>query len=337
MEEQQNQPPRRQISTEQFASDKISIGWPWHLLVFSIFLFVLSVFVYFGLAFGYQAFLDERMSEIDGEFDNLSRAVTLEEQERFITFYSRVSNLGTIFERHILPSLIFDILERNTITSGLYFTDAVFDLNTRVLELKGIAIDFDSVARQMAVLDRLPEIQRSILSNIRLVAGETTFDIELTLNREFIRMAGPTAIAPPPDFGGDEPYMVGMTTLDCLALEDPEESAFCQQDLVDIFSANLGQCRVSVGTTVIGWEVILQTYRKYEIKGIENNNCIVEFEMKSFDPALEGELEDILNKKMTCSYGPRERNLESVANMESCSGPLYDSLIDFAEQLDHLD
>lgn len=322
MPEQQKQ---RGVVAEQFSSDKISIGWPWHLFLFTAFLFVLSIFVYFGLSFGYQAFLDDRMEEIDSDLDGLAQSVSLENQERFITFASRLGNLKTVLDRHILPSSIFDFLERNTITSGLYFNDAIFNLNTRKLVLKGIAANFDSVARQIAIFDSLPEVQRTMLSDIRLVVGETAFEIELDLRREFIRMAAPVAPMPQPGPTAE------MTVMDCFALAeaDQEASAWCNQDLHELFADRLSRCETSSGTSFVGMEVVLGLYRTYEILGVQNDRCVVSFEFGVVDPEHESELAPILNKQMMCEYGADERTIEMVASAENCSGPLKESLDEF--------
>ncbi len=150
------------------------------------------------------------------------------------------------------------------------------------------------------------------------------------------------------------------TIMDCLALAevDPEKSALCTQDLTEIFADNLLECKPSIGTTFIGWEpILLGMFREYEIKGIENNFCVVRFGVRFLDQEtleimsseeikemfIEEEIMErekaqtvaqLLSQEMICQYGPDERIIDPyVAQIKGCSGPLYEGLELFGELL----
>lgn len=106
------------------------------------------------------------------------------------------------------------------------------------------------------------------------------------------------------------------TVLDCIGVEDPQ----CTLKFLDLFTKNLQLCKVSEGTTSIGWEPAMGLLRGYKILGIKNNLCVINFWfLKTKDiPAT------LLDKQMTCKYGASERTIEKVAKGENCTGPLLE-------------
>ncbi len=106
------------------------------------------------------------------------------------------------------------------------------------------------------------------------------------------------------------------TVLDCIGVEDPQ----CTLKFLDLFTKNLQLCKASKGTTPIGWEPVMGLFRGYEILGIQNNLCVINFWfLKTKDiPAT------LLDKQMTCKYGASERTIEKVAKGENCTGPLLE-------------
>lgn len=110
------------------------------------------------------------------------------------------------------------------------------------------------------------------------------------------------------------------TVLDC-DIKGPKY-AECTSKFLDLFEENLKLCKPSKGTTPIGWEPAMGIFRGYEIVGIENNLCVVNFTFLETT-----EIPDtLLNKKMVCKYSVSERTIEKVAALENCTGPLYDEL-----------
>ncbi|MCH7759769.1 hypothetical protein IID20_05450, partial [Patescibacteria group bacterium] len=121
---------------DQFGIEKMSVGWPWRLMFFSIFILILSLFIYFGLRFGYNNFLDDNLAVLEEDINRLSGEVTEEDQERFVNFYSQLVNLKTILEEHPFSSKIFNFLEENTITT-VSFSEASVSITERTLSLRG--------------------------------------------------------------------------------------------------------------------------------------------------------------------------------------------------------
>ena len=114
------------------------------------------------------------------------------------------------------------------------------------------------------------------------------------------------------------------TVLDCFGNTDPQ----CTLSFLEEFSQNLENCSIHKGTTPIGWEPILGIFRSYEITGLQNNTCSVNFEILD-SGSLPPEL---LNKTMTCNYNESERTIETVASGKNCSGTLYEAFMKFLEE-----
>ncbi|MDP2967526.1 MAG: hypothetical protein Q8N87_03920 [bacterium] len=116
------------------------------------------------------------------------------------------------------------------------------------------------------------------------------------------------------------------TVLDC-DVKDPKYGE-CTYKFLDLFEENLKLCKPSKGTTPIGWEPAMGIFRGYEIVGIEDNLCVVDFTFLKTT-----EIPDtLLNKKMVCKYSVSERTIEKVAGIENCTGPLYDELNKLLEE-----
>ncbi len=185
MTEQQQQRTSTAIKDE-FLTEDISVGWPWRLLLFSVFIFVFSIFVYFGLEFGYKPYLESRIGEVGVEFEKLTELIGFEEQERFVAFYSQLVNLKSALDSHVFSSNAFNFLERYTINS-VYFTGARQETDVRLLSLNGFAENFDALAEQMAVFDGLPEIERLVLINVGIRGDETSFAMEINWDEKFFK------------------------------------------------------------------------------------------------------------------------------------------------------
>ena len=112
----------------------------------------------------------------------------------------------------------------------------------------------------------------------------------------------------------------GKTILDCFDANYNVKDAACGLNFTDSFEKNLRPCTPYKGTVAIGVEPIMQIFRSYNILGVKNNLCVIEFSfLKTRDIPL-----TLLDKIMTCKYGDSERTIEKVAKAENCTGPLLD-------------
>ncbi|MDI6734482.1 MAG: hypothetical protein QMD50_03290 [Patescibacteria group bacterium] len=173
-------------SQEELVVEQMPIGWPWRLLIFTIIVFALSLFIYFGLRFGYGAYLDTASKNLDKDIKTLSDKVPPADREEFIRFYSQIINLKTVLDNHPYGSNIFKFLEKNTIGS-IYFTSAEMSVSSLSLKLNGFGKDFESVAQQMALLEKASEVERVFLDQVNVQKEGVTFSLFLDFKREFIK------------------------------------------------------------------------------------------------------------------------------------------------------
>ncbi len=173
-------------SREQFVSEKIPVGLPWHLLIFSIFLFGFSIFIYFGLKIGYASYLDARSVKLDKNIETLTNKVSKEEQQNLVSFYSQLVNLKKVLEEHSFVSNVYGFLEKNTLPT-VYYYEANFLINDESLELKGRADSMETLVGQMTVFDKAPELEKVVLEQLNFEGKEVGFDATLTFKQDFFK------------------------------------------------------------------------------------------------------------------------------------------------------
>lgn len=170
--------------SEQFVTEKVSVGWPWRIFVFSLVVFFLSLSIYFGLRFGYGPYLEKSSEELDKKLAELTRTISVDEQDRFVNFYSQLVNLKAVLNSHSFVSNVFQFLERNTINS-VYYNEANVDVNKRFVALKGFANNLQSLTEQVAVLEKAAEVESVILSNVGFVNNVTSFEFLVIFKPNF--------------------------------------------------------------------------------------------------------------------------------------------------------
>jgi len=169
---------------EQFVSEQIPVGLPWHLLIFSIFLLGFSIFIYFGLKFGYVSYLNSRASVLDKKIEALTNKVSKDEQQNLISFYSQFINLKKVLGDHFFASNAYSFLERNTLPA-VYYYEANFLADDKTLELKGKADAMETLVGQLSLLDKAPELEKVVLEQLNFEGAEVGFGAILTFREDF--------------------------------------------------------------------------------------------------------------------------------------------------------
>jgi len=169
---------------EELVVEQMPIGWPWRLLVFTAVVFALSIFVYFGLRFGYGTYLDNASKNLDKNIKALSEKVPPADREEFIKFYSQIVNLKAALDDHPYGSNVFKFLEKNTIGT-IYFTSAEMSINDLNLRLNGFGKDLESVAQQLALFEKSPEIERALLDQVNI--KDMSFSFSIYFKEAFIK------------------------------------------------------------------------------------------------------------------------------------------------------
>ncbi len=170
---------------EQFATEEIPIGLPWRLLVFAIIIFAFSITSYFGLRFGYEAYLGKQADNLDQQINQLTSEVNQQDQQNFINFYSQLINLKTVLDEHGFSENVFNFLEKNTIGS-VYYTEADYSAADNSLNLNGVAASSDALVQQMNVFDKAPELTSDTLGQMNnQTKGGINFSVRLTFDPDY--------------------------------------------------------------------------------------------------------------------------------------------------------
>lgn len=173
----------RQVS-EEFLTEKLPVGWPWKILVSGAFLFGFSVFIYFSLSFGYNAFLTGEEKKVDTLAAQLEKQVSAEDRTSFVSFYSQVANLKQVLQTHVFSQNIFSFLEKNTLPTVTY-TSAAMEAGDHILAVEGTADAFDSVAGQIAVFEEQPDVLYTSLEKVTLTGTQAVFSIKIIFKDSF--------------------------------------------------------------------------------------------------------------------------------------------------------
>lgn len=169
---------------EQFVNEQIPVGLPWRIMLFAIVIFGLSIFVYFGLHFGYRSYLTSQKEQLEQKTAALANQVSAAEQEKLINFYSQLTNLKNVLATHLFNTNIFDFLEKNTLPS-IFFDEANFTASDNSLSLKGQAPSLRNLVNQMAVFDGAPELSKVVLNQTSFDKGSTVFAITINFKSDF--------------------------------------------------------------------------------------------------------------------------------------------------------
>lgn len=187
--QQQNQRQQQSApSSEQFISEPVEVGLPWRLMIFTFILFLFSILLFAGLRFGYNTYLDNQIRSVDQQMEDLANQVSEGERERFLTFYSQLSNLQEVLDRRQFSQKIFPLMESETLSS-VYYTSAEYSKDRISLILEGQAESMEDFVNQMTVYGNSDNISKAILNDLSLVEDRVNFTVRLLLNVEFLNQA----------------------------------------------------------------------------------------------------------------------------------------------------
>lgn len=155
-------------------------GLPWRLFSFSFFLFVIACAVYLGLRFGYAPILSSRVDELDAELAALGEQIPEQQQAEFIQLYSQISNLQAVLKKHVMTSVVFPMIERNTHTD-VTFTNFDLSVPESRLAIEGFARSYEVLAQQLGAWQNVREIEKSYVSESQLAEGRVRFRMILQL------------------------------------------------------------------------------------------------------------------------------------------------------------
>ncbi|MEK7481844.1 MAG: hypothetical protein AAB607_00550 [Patescibacteria group bacterium] len=169
--------------------EQLPVGWPWRLLTLMLVVFSLSIFIYIGMLFGYKPYLNSQVKTLESDIAFLNQSIDKAKQEQLIGLYSQFANVQKLIDSHSITSGIFDLMEKNTYSSVRY-NNLTVDVNGREIVIDGAAPDYDTLIKETALFDSLPEIESVILSNAKISdlgkgLSEIKFGLKLKLSPIF--------------------------------------------------------------------------------------------------------------------------------------------------------
>lgn len=161
-------------------------GWSGQLLMFSSTIFFISVFVYFGLLYGYKPYLASEVQKLQDKIQAFSQQIPAEDQAKIVNFYSQLINLKGILANHVTASRVFTWFEKNT-QANVYYER--FDLNTKNsrVSLGGVGKTMEDVNQQFAIFASRPELSRMVIGSVSLGQDGWSFTTELFFDKDYFK------------------------------------------------------------------------------------------------------------------------------------------------------
>lgn len=165
--------------------EKLPVGWPWRLLIFTAIIFGSTILIYFGMIFGYKPYLNSKLKGFDKEISDLTASVGEEQQKNLANFYSQLVNVQDLLVNHTTASKLFDFLEKNTYQQ-ISFSSLGLSLAEKNLKLEGNASNYKVLIQQLELFRQATEIDSIFLDNLTLGENSIHFSIRLVFKPELI-------------------------------------------------------------------------------------------------------------------------------------------------------
>ncbi|MBI4094192.1 MAG: hypothetical protein HY436_00075 [Candidatus Liptonbacteria bacterium] len=149
------------------------------LLLFSSAVFLIVLFVYLGMRFGYRPYLGSERSKLTREIETFRQRIPASDQERLLAFASQITHLRTIFADYRATSRALTWLEDNT-HQNVFFTGFDFDVARSAMRLGGEARTPDDVGAQLTAFRAQDAVAGIDFGGMR--AGRTTWTFDVTVS-----------------------------------------------------------------------------------------------------------------------------------------------------------
>ena len=167
--------------------ERLPVGWPWRLLVFTTIVFGLTVAIYFGMVLGYKPYLNSQVKNLDQKIASLGQAIDEQQQKGMANFYSQLINIQNLLASHQTASNLFGFLEKNT-HQNVYYSSLNASLLEKSVKIEGNASDYNVLVQQLELFRRAPEIERVLLDDSRSSdTGGINFSIRVIFKPELLR------------------------------------------------------------------------------------------------------------------------------------------------------
>lgn len=153
------------------------------LVIIPIVLIIITAIICAGF-FSYKKTLSGKSSDLDNEIDRIDQKIGDELDIEVISFQKHLSNLKKMLNDHIYYSNVFSLIEKNTVPT-VSFESFSGDVSNKNIQLKGKAISFSSLAKQVVAFRESEEISKLDFSSASIgTDGGIDFDLSLFLKQE---------------------------------------------------------------------------------------------------------------------------------------------------------
>lgn len=153
------------------------------LVVIPLVLIIATAIVCAGF-FSYKKTLSNRSSNLDNEIGQINQKISQKLDTEVISFQKHLNNLKKMLDDHIYCSNVFSLIERKTVPT-VSFESFNGDISSKNIQLKGKAISFSSLAKQVVAFKESEEISKVDFSSANIgTDGGISFDISLFLKQE---------------------------------------------------------------------------------------------------------------------------------------------------------
>lgn len=169
------------------------------LLLLSAALFILLLVLYFGIAFGYEKYVETADANVERELVKFGTTqVSPETQKVIADLYSQLSNIKTLIDTHTIASPLFSLLERAS-GPNAYFTKLNLNALTNEMTLTGAARSLDDAAAVANFFEHQPEAARVNFNNAAAATGGPwQFTLTVFLKPGVLHGVVPQTAAPGP-------------------------------------------------------------------------------------------------------------------------------------------
>jgi septal ring factor EnvC (AmiA/AmiB activator) len=159
----------------------------WRLMILMFIILLVFFLTYFGLEFGYKAYLNAQIIKIDNDIAALSAEIPKDEQAEFLQFQYQLINLRNLLRDHIMSTRVMPLIEANT-NQGIYYSDFRLEVESGQIRITGIAQSFDRLAEQLEAYSRMQGVLRYQIGNSSLSEGNRVdFNVTLFLDPQVFK------------------------------------------------------------------------------------------------------------------------------------------------------
>ncbi|MBI2888307.1 MAG: hypothetical protein HYY10_00085 [Candidatus Liptonbacteria bacterium] len=140
-------------------------GWSSQLLLFSGALFLISVIVYGGVAFGYKPHFEGRIKKLNDQIQAFTQQIPLAQQEKITSFYAQLSNVKKLLDQHAALTPFLKWFQEHT-QANIFYRQFSVEVTTGKVMVSGTGKSLGDVEEQLAIFERAKEVKESLFGSV---------------------------------------------------------------------------------------------------------------------------------------------------------------------------